>query len=260
MFERISIPTPYGYSIPALLGVPEGRPRGTVIMTHGIFSDKNENGRYPRQAEIHHEHGWRTLRFDWQGHGDHPVPFDSTTVLGSVDDLQSVYAFCSERWEEDPVNVVASSYGGSLFLLHQSLPPVPALRKVLLLNPVTDYRHTFYEHVSGELASEFSAQVWKSVLSTGHAETAPGKVMSRKFASELLVLKPYLGFDELTVPVMVLHGTADESVSFDVTKSHSSRSPQVTFQPILDADHAFAAPWAERLTFDLIKEWFYVKE
>lgn len=253
MESTIGVPTPYGYQIPALVGDPEKNLTGTVIMAHGIFSSKDENGRYPRQAQLHRSQGRRTLRFDWQGHGDHPVPFTESTIAGNVDDLQSIIDYATGTWNDD-LYVVASSFGGSIFLLHAMLGRGKEFKKAVLLNPVTDYRSTFYMPTHGELRTEFSAAVWNHVFATsgGHSDN----VMSRRFAIELLTQQPFHGFDCLRIPTLVLHGTSDSSVSHDVTKANAERSAMTKFQSVDGAEHAFAEPWAEEITFNAIMNWF----
>lgn len=256
MSARISIASPAGYAIPAIIEEPEGRPaNGTVVMTHGIFSTKDENGRYPRQARIHHDQGRRTVRFDWQGHGDHPIDFELSSVAGNVDDLQTVFDYATVTWA-DPLYIVASSFGASIFLMHRMLPDVHDVRRALLLNPVTDYRHTFYSAVGGELADHFGEQTWQQVWKNGRAELLPGKTMSRRLGIELLTETPYLGFTHLRIPTLVVHGTADASVSSEVTERNAGRSANVRFEAVEGADHAFAADWEERATFRLIRDWF----
>ena len=254
MSGRWEIPSPSGYGIPATVGGPRDA-TATVVMLHGIFSDRDEHGRYPRQADLRHQAGRRTVRYDLQGHGEHPVPFVDSSVAGSVDDLRTVIGYCVRTWG-GALSMVASSFGGSIFLLHeQAFGPSPLARSVLL-NPVTDYRHTFYDHVGGELAQEFSAETWRTVAETGHAQLLPGKVMSGRLAVELLTMHPYRGFDALRTPTMVIHGSADASVSCAVTRKHSSRSKLVTFEEIPGADHAFTSAWEEDASFGLITRWF----
>lgn len=253
MDSAIEVPTPYGYQIPALVGDSGKDLTGTVIMAHGIFSSKDENGRYPRQAQLHQSNGRRTLRFDWQGHGDHPVPFAESTIAGNIDDLQSIIDYAARTWNDD-LYIVASSFGGSIFLLHAMLGRGKEFKKAVLLNPVTDYRSSFYIPSKGELQVEFSAAVWNEVFTAGRGSDE--NLMSRRLAIELLTLEPFRGFDYLRTPTLVLHGTSDSSVSHDITKLNAERGAAITFRSVDGAEHAFAEPWAEEFTFNAIMDWF----
>ncbi|MEU9470382.1 alpha/beta fold hydrolase [Streptomyces avermitilis] len=255
MQEVVGIPSSGGYSIPALLAGPAADANGTVIMAHGIFADKQENGRYAKQAEIHHALGRRTLRFDWQGHGDHPLPFSESSVAGNIDDLQTVMDYAGRTWDED-LFVVASSFGGAIFLMHQLLPQASHIRKALLLNPITDFTGTFFAPRTGELVEPFSAEKWRQVFAEGTTELVPGKTLSRRMAIELLTGAPHLGFARLQAPTMVIHGSSDASVSHTVTREHALGSDKVVFESIEGADHAFAAQWEEEASFSLIRHWF----
>src|SRR5262249_2801684 len=149
-----------------------------------IFSDKEEDGRYPRQAAVHESDGRRTLRFDWQGHGQHPVPFVDASISGNVDDLQTVLDYVASKHQGQPIYVVASSFGASIFLLAQLYSEMPHVQRAALLNPVTDYDDTFYTHASGELASIFSVDAWEKVHTLGSVEVVLGKHLSRRMAVE----------------------------------------------------------------------------
>jgi pimeloyl-ACP methyl ester carboxylesterase len=254
--QRIDIATVENYSIPATVGEPPiGPSRGVVVMAHGIFTDKTENGRYTRQAEIHHRLGYRTLSFDLQGHGDHPVSSANSTIAGNVSDFDSVLRFAQANMGPH-VRVVASSFGGSIFLLHLMTRRPVEFERVLLLNPVTDYTDTFLHPTKGELKDGFSSANWERLFSVGFMEPVPGFRLSRKFGIELLTLMPYFGFDFLDVPTLIVHGSKDESVSCEVTRSNSLRSSLAQFHVIEGADHAFAANWEERASFTAIERWF----
>src|SRR5262249_40158917 len=182
-------------------------------------------------------------------------PFVDASISGNVDDLQTVLDYVASKHQGQPIYVVASSFGASIFLLAQLYSEMPHVQRAALLNPVTDYDDTFYTHASGELASIFSVDAWEKVHTVGSVEVVLGKHLSRRMAVEFRTLRPYLGFERLRMRTLVLHGTADSSVSFSLTKMNAARGDKVKFVAIEGADHAFVTPAEERETFRLIREW-----
>ena len=91
---NVIIPNSDGSEIPAVIHYPNDRSTNKIIiLAHGIFSNKDENGRYLRQAELHVKHGGTVIRFDFRGHGDHSIPCTDVTVSGMILDFHSVLKY-----------------------------------------------------------------------------------------------------------------------------------------------------------------------
>lgn len=249
--------TDLGHTIDLTIDRPPGPVTGAVVLMHGIFSSKSENGRFDRQVKLHTAQGRLTVRFDWQGHGGSSVTSQDATVLGDVADLDAVLKYAFQE-VGSPVSVVASSFGAAIFLLwRQTMPRDWVVSRSLLLNPVTDFRDSFWAPSKGELKETFTEQNWREALDGGASQLTPTFVMSKSMALELLLLNPAPGLRVVGEPICVVHGTDDASVSFDTTARNCANAPNVTLVPVEGADHAFAPDWAEKATFAIIDDWFY---
>ena len=255
---QMSLRSPDGYEIPnvwhkAHAGAPVG---DVVILAHGIFSNKDERGRYQRLAELHVSHGSDVVRFDFRGHGDHPVPSDGATICGMVLDFWAVLREI-RRLAEERVLVVASSFGASVLLLLLQMLSVDRPDRIVFLNPVVDYRATLVDAVLPWGRSMFGARARQEALETGFATLEEGFRMQAQMLTELELLKPYEAFPALTIPTRVIHGDADTKVPYGVTREHASKCPVLDFRTIPGGDHGFKPDAHEHQAFGLTMDWLY---
>lgn len=125
-FEELEIRTADGVALRAVVDdPPEGVAlRGTCVMAHAMFARKTEFGRRDRPglAQAFAAGGWRTIAFDFRGHGDSALP-KGAPEWGYDDlvrvDLPAVVECARARSEGKPVVVVGHSLGGHVALAAQ---------------------------------------------------------------------------------------------------------------------------------------------
>ena len=115
----------------------------TVILLHGIFSSRDESGRFVRQSQMHQSHGRRVIRYDARCHGASNAPRASIRVSDHVADLMTTSRWT--RMHSQRVFMVASSYGGGIALLAHGVGLAGLIDRLVLLNPVVDFRSSFVE-------------------------------------------------------------------------------------------------------------------
>lgn len=240
-------------TIPFIESFPDEQPSASVLLIHGIFQHKNEDGRFSRLAQHLKDEGFHSVRFDYAGHGGHSIEPESLTVATALADIHKMLQYLEDSEESSRVFVVATSFGASLFLLYLRLLRNIAPQRIVLLNPVTDYDATFVEPVEEDMKEIFTADKIDKTYSTGSSEFLPEKgfTFSLPFLMELELYEPYQTFPSLEIPTKVIHGDADNAVPYELTKDHSCQSPAVDFHTIEGADHAFMEPQAEAECFDV---------
>jgi predicted alpha/beta hydrolase len=132
-FEELEIRTADGVALRAVVDdPPEGVPvRGTCVMAHAMFARKSEFGRRERPglAQAYAAQGWRTIAFDFRGHGE------STLARGAPEwayddlvrlDLPAVFDCARARSDGRPVLVVGHSLGGHVALAAQGAGKIDA--------------------------------------------------------------------------------------------------------------------------------------
>lgn len=125
-FEELEIRTADGVALRAVADdPPKGVAlRGTCVMAHAMFARKTEFGRRDRAglAQAYAALGWRTIAFDFRGHGESAMP-KGMPEWGYDDlvrrDMPAVVECARARSEGKPVVVVGHSLGGHVALAAQ---------------------------------------------------------------------------------------------------------------------------------------------
>lgn len=125
-FEELEIRTADGVALRAVVDdPPDGIAlKGTCVMAHAMFARKTEFGRRDRPglAQAYARQGWRTIAFDFRGHGESVPPRHAADW--SYDDLvrfdlPAVVECARARSDGKPVLVVGHSMGGHVALAAQ---------------------------------------------------------------------------------------------------------------------------------------------
>lgn len=125
-YEELEIRTRDGVSLRAVVEEPpSGTPfRGTCVFAHALLSRKTTFGRRqkPGLAQAYALKGWRTIAFDFRGHGQSRE--SARIELWGYDDLvrcdlPAVVECARAHGEDKPVVVVGHSLGGHVALASQ---------------------------------------------------------------------------------------------------------------------------------------------
>lgn len=251
-----------GRRIPYIVENAKSSPKAAALLVHGIFGEKNEDGRFTRLSQVLAKMGITSVRFDYSGHGDHSYQSWRFSISSALVDLVQIAEFVHSQYISQKFYIVASSFGGSLTLLYLRLREALLPDRLVLLNPVTDFQATFLDPMCRQMQERFNSLRLKRVHEEGEAdfEGVHGEefILTLSLILELELYKPYETFSDLKVPTLVIHGDNDTAVPYSVTREQSLRSPAVHFETIRGADHAFVEPKYEAQSFNMIKDFLRV--
>jgi pimeloyl-ACP methyl ester carboxylesterase len=109
MIYRPQIMNPYGERLDALVEEREKTISSTVILVHGLGTDKHESHRYFDDLSFGLQKNFRVVRFDFSACGVSDGRFEEKDFEKWAEDLKAV------------VNVVKKKYPGKIHILAQSL-------------------------------------------------------------------------------------------------------------------------------------------
>ncbi len=236
--ERIKIKTIDGFELDA--EYEEKSQEKIIVFAHGMTVDRYDEGIFVRSAKKLVELGYSTLLFDFRAHGKSEG--DSTkdfTPSSEVKDLEVVINWVKEKgykW----VGLAGASFGGSVSSLFVGKHP-EVVNKLLLANPVLNYRNCFLEP-NTEWGKENFSNWQERTKENGFIEVGSRKYkIGSRFFEELSHYSPGESLKLYTGSLLIIHGNKDSYVSYDDAKHcyDALRNPDKAFITIEGSDHGF---------------------
>lgn len=229
-----------GVDLDAREWLPDGPPASWVLLVHGIGGEKTEDDRYERLAVALAGRGIASFAFSFRGHGRSTLDGRSVTIAGEMNDLLTALNHVRARGTR--YAIVAASFGtvSTMALLNSGTDDLPW--GIVLWNPVLDLHDTFLEpHLPWGIAAFGRANIAAAepvgLLPFGSL----GQVPYVLFA-EMRRYDTPADFAALDVPTLVIHGSGDQTVSFDVARRVAASRPSASFLEIVGAEHGFSRP------------------
>ncbi len=255
--SEIQIPRLDGRKIPGTFVEIAPKPARACILAHGIFVTRSENGRFDRLAERLAMRGLASVRIDLSGHGASEIPSIQATVASMTDDIAYTHQYLQELGVQD-IDIVASSFSGALLSLLCANKYSPRFATVVFLNPVLDFKNVFTEAEMPEMADMFSAENISLAFKSGSFFPVPNFQMSRGFLTELMTIDVPRAYQEFLTQHLVIHGTADELVSYEHTRNIVRKNTRATWTAVNEAKHAFNTERAEAEAHRAVLDWLAV--
>lgn len=234
-----------GRRLVGMLHTPAGgHPRPAVLLLHGFTASKVEAHRlFVQQARELARLGVASLRFDFGGCGDSEGEFHEMTVSSLHAEARAALAWLAARPEVDRtrVAVLGMSLGGMVAALLAG--ETEWLRAGVLWSPVTNPRRM--------IANRATPATQRQMDDGGVADLG-GWAVGRAFVSEMLAADPLASLRHVRFPLLLLHGTADQTVpvgdSIAAVAALGEAGRDVTLHPIEGASHGYdALPWIGEL-------------
>ncbi|KAA9150172.1 alpha/beta hydrolase [Amycolatopsis acidicola] len=200
-----------------------------VVLAHGITADLDEHGLFVRLADRLDEAGFSVLRFSFRGHGRSDGTPGEMTIAGERLDLAAAVGAAG-----GPVSIVASSFGAVSTTLSLAELPVSS---VVLWQPVLDLRGTFLRPSLPRARALYENK--ESLRDNGFLDIEGRFELGARLFEEFAELDPPAAFRAAGQPALLIHGDADEHISFDVARD-AARRPRTDWHPVAGDGHGFA--------------------
>lgn len=248
--ERVELTSKDGTALCGVLVRPEKSRKGTVVLVHGITVEKDEDGFYTELAGVLVQSGFESLRFDFRGHGESGGSPTGMTIQGEVEDLTAAVEYLRKSGP-DRVAIVGTSFGAGIAILYSQIRP-ETVSSLSLLSPVLDYKRTFLMPETEWTKEWFTEEAFKQAERTGTLDLE-GFLLGRDLLDEFKILNPRDELLTLTVPTLIIHGTDDTMVPYDVAREVGSEHSHCRFLSVEGADHGFEG--FEEMVFSEVRQW-----
>ena len=204
-----------------------------VVFCHGYRSTKDTSKVKPL-AENLTLNEISLFAFDFSGRGESEGKFEDTTITQYIDDLKCAIDKISKFTEG--IGVIGSSLGGLVSL--QETIQDKRVKALVLLSPVS--------HFPWRISKEFSQKGLKEWKEKGYAFTFSEKFGKLKinysFYEDGAKYGDYSVYKNINIPVLVFHGTVDESVSIEDSKRLIKYLKNPKLITLEGADHRYTTP------------------
>jgi pimeloyl-ACP methyl ester carboxylesterase len=203
-----------------------------VILFHGFTGMKLEPHRmFLKISRALEKMGIASFRFDFLGSGESDGDFEDMTVSGELAEANTIFDFVrtDQRIDPDRVSLIGLSMGGLVASVLAGDRPQD-VHKLMLLAPAG----TMYERIKDmHEAATVSADV--KIVDNG------GNLVGVQFAEDLKTIDVFNRAKNYQGDVLLIHGTKDEAVPFEVSNLYVERSygSNATVHFIDGADHTF---------------------
>jgi uncharacterized protein len=174
-----------------------------VLLAHGITDNREGVGGY---AALFLRHGYSVLLPDARAHGESGGEF-ATYGIKEADDLHRWVSWLYAHDSSKCVYGFGESYGAALVL--QSLAVEPRYCAVVVEDAFSTAREMSYERVSGflHLGDWFGKTLGRPIIATAVLYA------KERYGIDLLQPSPLNAVQHSSVPVLLIHGALDRSIS-----------------------------------------------
>ena len=232
--EKIIFQNSKGQKLVGVLYSPDSEEYPIVIFVHGYTSDKNTS-KGKRLGELLPEKEIGLFAIDLSGRGESEGKFEDTTITQYIDDIKCAVDEMSKYTNK--IGVVGSSLGGLVSL--QQTAKDKRVNTLVLLSPVSNFPHK-------SRRKEFSQEGVKEWKEKGFIFTKSGRFgmlkLNFSYYEDGLKYGDYSVYEEIDIPVLIIHGTADESVPLEETYELIKHLKSHKLIELEGADHRYTNP------------------
>lgn len=231
MIEKINFKNKQGLNLVGVLHTPETKTDKIVIFVHGYRSTK-ESSKAVSMSKILPVKGIAFLHFDFSGRGESEGKFIDTKISQYVDDLKSAVDYV-ESLGYAKIGIVGNSLGGLVSL--QETAKDKRVKCLVVQSPVSYFPWRKDQEFAPERIKKWKE---KGVTTTESSRFGLMKI-GYQFYEDGLQFNNYSVYENIKVPVLVLHGTEDESVNIEFSKELIKHLDNHKLIVLEGADHGY---------------------
>lgn len=232
-----------GLTISGRINIPRGRgPFPAVVLAHGYvpIEEYTNGATMLRERDYLARQGYITVHIDYRNHaqsGDDPDNGANLRIGYAADAINAGLAL--QQFESvDPgrIGIIGRSMGGGV--VYSAVVARPGLFKAAVA----------YSPVSSDTVDNFNKWVRRDTDREGDARLVMERLGTPERAPETWALmSPRTYFDRITDPIMIHHGTADESCpiawSEETVAALKQAGKKVTYHVYDGQRHTFTSQW-----------------
>lgn len=247
--KRIEFESKDGKKLVGVYCFTNNAPKGFILLTHGIPSEKDEGGFHKNMAAYFAKIGYDSFRFDFRFMGESEAGAESAiTIENLITDIESAYQVATSQYVRNNSMqfVVGTSCGGGILLKWiNDYNHAESINQVFLCCPVLDY---VYE-CTGVSKSDISTkknEVLDSLTELGYIKDRDAKY-GHSFFLQSLDFDANKEITKYGKHVTIYHGNQDPSVPIKFSKDFAERNLKTVDLVIVDwARHGFGVPFLNK--------------
>ncbi len=222
-------------------------------------------------------HGYRCVLLDWRGHGRSDRPPAGYNIQTLADDVSAL----TEHLDLCDIRLVGHSMGAAVAVRYLHTADGSRVRNLTLLSPMLPFLKQTTDNPEGLPEELFDASMtalrtdrprWLSdqqqVFFASHLNPiSPGLINWTRRDCESASMYAVIALqqqvfhednrifvDTVTVPTLIIHGTADFSAPVDITGRRTAKAiPHATYKELPDAGHGIYASHAPAVNEELLR-------
>ena len=229
--EKITFQNSKGQKLVGVLYNPNSKGRfPIVIYCHGYRSTK-ESGKVKPLAEKLTSKNISLFAFDFSGRGESDGKFEDTTITQYIDDLKYAIGHISKL--TDKLGIIGNSLGGLVSL--QETAKNKRIKVLALLSPVS-----YFPTKKKNGFTPNNIKEWKKKRYTFTKSERFGKMkINYSYYKDGLKYGNYSVYEDIKIPVLIIHGTNDESVPISYSEKLIKHIKNHKFIALKRADHNY---------------------
>ncbi len=234
-----------GLELEGTLNIPNDKKLDmSVILVHGIQTNRDEYGFYSRLAEFLSNNGISSFRFD---HRANEKYIDDSvrllTLSGVINDIEMAIKTFYENDEINKLILIGASFGGGVshYLANKRKEQI---KSCILLAPVLEYRIDYLQD-EGLFNNSLLNSSGIGQLEEKEFLITSGRPFSRAIINELGYFDAVI---DNMIPTTIIHGTMDSAVKLEYSRKFCKKSQNIDLIEIEGTEHGFAKPGDDELS------------